>query len=345
MPSVSSRSIDIPGIPSKLVSKVSKPASGVGNSIPRNVRQQASNLLPRTLTSNRLSQVANLVRTKTAKTLQTRFLPTNNVTRSLNTNSTPETKSIPKVSAIMVQEDQQKAEAECRASDVLTAESSEPTIPMTSKATLLRSETFELTSPDGDRTINLGQAVHSTITMLKTSSPNSNTSPAKRKFGSFGESSHIFNSSEIPEPDQTLILQSDNKNVSKPLIQSPQSCNTFLKNSSGSVISNISHIGTPTSTEKSSLCGPGDATVVFQTTMVHEKPKLIDITTNVTPKFQHNPWNMTEVLAGKNVTHLVDVSSDETILGPDQPMELLMDVDEPEDLVENSKFSLNNCIF
>lgn len=305
------------------------------------MRQQASNLLPRTLTNNRLSQVVNLVRTKTARTLQSRLIPTNNVT--IKNVAPPESDSNRQAST-MVQEDQQKDEAECQASDVQTAESAEQTAPLTTKTTLLRSETFELTSPDKDCTISLDQGVHNTVTMLKTSSPNCNTSPAKRKFGSFGESSHIFNSSEIPEPDKTLVIQNDfdasMKVVKETLsneMSTPKGCNTFLKQISNSDISNISPCGATVS-EQSTLGRPsGDSTVVLQSTMVQEQPKLIDITTNVAPTFKHNPWNITEVVTANNVTHILSGNPESTIVLNNQPMELLMDVDEPEDLVDNGK--------
>lgn len=202
----------------------------------------------------------------------------------------------------MVQEDQQRAEAECRASDVQTAESNESTIPLTSKTRLIRSETIDLSSPDKDCTINLGQqAIYNTITLLKTSSPNCNTSPAKRKFGSFGESSHIFNTSEIAESDMTLV-----------------------------------NLGAKC-TEQSTIVGPGDATIVFQSTMIQEQPKLIDITSNVTPTFQHNPWNMTEVLAPNNVPHQENGGHPEATVVLSSNLMDLMDVDEPDNLIDNSK--------
>lgn len=285
--------------------------------------------------------MANLVRTKTAKTLQSRFMPSNNETRPIRSElaSSSESKSVPRVANNMVQEDQHKAETECRANDVRTAEATDPQTPLTSKTTLLRSETFELTSPDNDCTINLGQGVHSTIAMLKTSSPNSNTSPAKRKFGSFGESSHIFNSSEIPEPDKTLVTQNEvegnRKDITETLscdIKSPKGCNTYLKHITDSVISNISNVG-----DQSTLHGPGDGTVVFQSTMIQEQPKLIDVTSVVSKKFQPNPWNVTEVLPRNNVTRLLIANSEENLLESDQPIDLLMDVDEPEEVVFNGE--------
>lgn len=248
----------------------------------------------------------------------------------------------------MVQEGEPGASADCRPGEVLTAETAstpKPTIPINMTATLVRSETFELTSPtidpaEGECPNNISVLMHNHITMLKTSSPNTDSNPAKRKFGSFGESSSIFNTSETADPEMTIANRKEAKtNLGSSLLSdTPDGQTTIVLNSNRPVAL------APTESDLS-LLATGEAinsTAVFQSTMVVPEAKLIDITTNVARTIENHPWNLTEVLPRNNLTHLLGLDPEATIMAAYPDGELLMDVDEPEDLMENCECNFDD---